>query len=52
LFSYRRRIVLEVALEIARVAVLDGEITSGLVRERVFVNVMVRYDAVALRRPQ
>jgi hypothetical protein len=36
----------------ARVCVFDGGMTSGLVRERVFVNVMVRYDAVAFRRAQ
>jgi hypothetical protein len=52
LFSYRRRIVLEVALEIARVWVFAGGITSGLVRDSVFVSVMERYDAVALRRAQ
>ena len=39
---YRRRIVFDVAPEMASVCVFAGGITSGLVRERVFVSVMDR----------
>ena len=38
--------------EMASVVAFAGGIVSGLVRDRVFVSVMLRYDAVAFRRVQ
>jgi hypothetical protein len=44
--------VFEVAPEITSVCVFVGGMTSGLVRDNVFVSVIERYDEVALRSAQ
>jgi hypothetical protein len=49
---YKRRIVFDVDPEIARVTAFDEGMVRGLVRESVFVNVILRKVLVALRSVQ